>query len=157
MRMITLLAALAGLSLAQATQAALHDTGPMGATAPGAPTPDAAVLSKMRLPDPPTPLPLSATAISATAKEAKDEGPSSAGLLKQDVDAMVKRIDAAVGNGVLSAKDAAHLQAQLASSKAALHLQQEADYEKLNGKQRRKLRAKLDQLDKKIKLARQGT
>ena len=132
--------ALAILALAlQPLHAQLQDTGPMGIEASGNPTPDASVLSKMRLPD--APKALSPTSTVALQKNA-------ARMMRfhkvwLDAEAVAKRIQDAKDANKIGADKAAALQAGLDALKDKYKLKIEDDGRILTNAQRQDFAASL--------------
>jgi hypothetical protein len=123
----------------------------MGATASGAPTPDAAVLSGARLPDLATPVPASVTATVMT-RQIKRSAVQKAGAraLWVQMENLSNRIDASLRVETLTDAKGAELRGHLDGLRDKYGLHQRTDELRLSPMQRRQARTEVGALDHKI-------
>ena len=143
----TLTLLLTGL-LGTPARAALHDMGPMGNSASGAPTPDAAVLSKSRLPDLPTPAPTTMTASTLVQISAARKMRAHARWL--DIQSLSQRIKLLTDSGKLSLAQGDSQNSELSAIQDKYRFHLESDGFSLSPRQNMHLRAELSAFSRKL-------
>src|SRR5688572_11572051 len=114
----TLIPAFALLGFNALATAALHDTGPMGNSSSGAPTPDAAYSSGMRLPDLATPSASTATAAVQIKRDAARALRDEKLLLSRRLDALSARVEKAEKDGLYTSRQGLERRQQITALRA---------------------------------------
>jgi hypothetical protein len=128
--------------------AALHDSGPMGTGASGAPTPDAAVLSAQRLPDLATPAASSPSAATVIRYSAARKMRAHARWAQMK--ALTKRINTEAKAGRLLSHRADALRAELNAIQERYHFRMELEGGALSKAQDAALKGELEALNREI-------
>ena len=143
----TLLAALLACATAPVL-AGTVDTGPMGVEAGGAPTPDAALLSKMRLPDAPAPKPLTRSVTTASQRTASRKARFHPLWLR--IQSFTSRVDESEKLGRLPQPEASQARRDLSALQDKYMLRKESDGLNLAPKQRLGLETDLAALEARV-------
>lgn len=139
--------ALAG-ALASPAAAAMHEQGPLGVSAEGAPTPDAADLSKMRLPEKATPTPVVyRPPVKAAAAPTRMTRAHARWL---QMEALSSRIDGRERLGKLDGAKAGQCRAELLRLQTVYQFHSEDQGQDLSPSRSKRLRLELNALERQV-------